>query len=77
LLLVYNSEGPIVRELPDNLAPERVLDARQGAALFGVSIATWRRMARAGKLPPAIRLSKRRLGWRTRDLLDALRDRAA
>ena len=64
-------------ELPENLNPERVLDARQGAALFGVSLATFRRLHRAGQLPSAIRLSERRIGWRTRDLLAALARRAA
>ena len=63
-------------ELPENLNLERVLDAKQGAALFGLSLATFRRLHRAGRLPSAIRLSERRLGWRCRDLLAALEQRS-
>jgi predicted DNA-binding transcriptional regulator AlpA len=52
------------RALPESLDENRVLSARQAAELFGVSIATIRRLHWAGRLPPAIRLSERRLGWR-------------
>jgi predicted DNA-binding transcriptional regulator AlpA len=65
-----------MRPLPEHLEPERILDAKQGAALWGVSLATFRRLHRAGRLPTAIRLSERRLGWRCRDLLSALERRA-
>lgn len=58
--------------LPDSLTHERVLNAHQAAELCGLSVGTLRRMQRAGKLPPAIRVSERRLGWRVRDLLDYL-----
>lgn len=57
------------RTLPDALASERVLSAQQAAELCGVSVATFRRQHWAGRLPPAIRLSERRLGWRAKDLL--------
>lgn len=60
------------KPLPDFLQQERILDDRQGAQLFGVSIATWRRLDHAGKLPPAIQVSTRRRGRRVRDLLDHL-----
>ena len=59
----------INRSLPEALASERVLSALQAAELCGVSIATFRRQHWAGRLPPAIRLSERRLGWRAKDLL--------
>ena len=55
--------------LPKTLDAERVLSARQGAELLNVSLATFRRQHWAGRLPPAIRLSERRLGWRAKDLL--------
>ena len=58
--------------LPDELRRERILSARQGAELLGVSLATFRRLHWAGKLPTAIQLSERRIGWRVRDLLDHL-----
>jgi predicted DNA-binding transcriptional regulator AlpA len=59
--------------LPDVLGQERVLSAQQAAELFGVSVATFRRQYWAGKLPPALRVSDRRLGWRVRDLTDHLK----
>lgn len=67
---------PIDKSLPDGLGQERVLSAHQAAELYGVSIATFRRQHWAGKTPPPIRLSERRLGWRVRDLLEHLSKRA-
>ena len=67
---------PIDNSLPDGLEQERILSAQQAAKLFGVSVATFRRQHWAGKLPPAIQLSDRRVGWRVRDLLDHLAKRA-
>ncbi len=56
-------------KLPLVLEQERVLSAEQAAELFGVSVSTFRRLYRAGKLPPAVQVSERRLGWRVRDLI--------
>jgi predicted DNA-binding transcriptional regulator AlpA len=61
------------RKLPDVLGQERVLSAQQAAELYGVSVATFRRQYWAGKVPPALRVSDRRLGWRVRDLIDHLK----
>lgn len=58
--------------LPADLAPERILSAAQAADLYGVSLATFNRLRRAGKLPPPIQLSERRIGWRARGLLESL-----
>lgn len=55
--------------LPQSLDANRVLSARQVADLLGISIATLRRQYWAGRLPTAIRLSERRVGWRVQDLL--------
>ena len=55
---------------------ERVLGARQAAELYGVSITGIPSpVLEAGKTPPPIRLSERRLGWRVRDLLEHLSKR--
>lgn len=62
--------GRKISTLPETLDAERVLSARQGAELLSISLATYRRLHRAGKLPPAIQLSERRLGWRVRDLIE-------
>ena len=59
--------------LPAHLLPERILSVAQAAQLYGVSIATFRRLKRAGKLPPPIQLSERRIGWRVRDLVEHLK----
>ena len=70
------NETPANKPLPDALGQERVLSARQAAELYGVSIAKFRRQYWAGKTPPPVRLSERRLGWRVRDLLEHLSKRA-
>lgn len=70
------NEAPANRRLPEGLGQERVLSAQQAAELFGISIATFRRLYWSGKLPPPIQLSERRLGWRVRDLLAHLSKRA-
>jgi len=59
--------------LPANLTLERILSVAQGAQLYGISIATFRRLKRAGKLPPPLQLSERRIGWRVRDLIEHLK----
>ncbi len=66
----------INKPLPDVLGQERILSAQQAADLFGVSVATFRRQYWAGKTPPALRVSDRRLGWRVKDLLEHLAKRA-
>jgi prophage regulatory protein len=68
--------GRKISTLPQSLDEHRVLNARQGAELLGVSLATFRRQHWAGKTPPPIRLSERRLGWRVRDLLEHLEKRS-
>ena len=38
--------------------------------MLGISVATFRRQYWAGKTPPALQVSDRRLGWRVRDLIE-------
>jgi len=59
-------------DLPDSLTPERILSAAQAAQFIGISRSTFTRMRRAGKLPPSLQLSERRIGWRVRDLIEHL-----
>ena len=61
--------------LPERLERERILSAHQGAALLGISIATYRRQHWRGQLPAAIKVGERRLGWRARDLLAMIESR--
>jgi predicted DNA-binding transcriptional regulator AlpA len=67
------STAPAGNIIPDSLTPERILSVAQGAQLYGISVATFRRLKRAGKLPPSLQLSERRIGWRVRDLIEHLR----
>jgi predicted DNA-binding transcriptional regulator AlpA len=66
----------MMKGLPASLDENRVLSAQQAAELYGVSVATFRRQYWAGKTPPALRVSDRRLGWRVKDLLEHLAKRA-
>jgi predicted DNA-binding transcriptional regulator AlpA len=45
-----------------------LLAARQAAALCGVSLATWHRMASAGRCPAPLRLSTGCVRWRRDEL---------
>jgi predicted DNA-binding transcriptional regulator AlpA len=47
---------------------DRILNEKAAAASCGVSASTLRRAVAAGKGPPVIRLSERRIGYRIRDL---------
>ena len=50
--------------LSDSMNDQRVINTRQLADLLNVSVATVRRLDRDRKLPPAVKLSERRIGWR-------------
>jgi predicted DNA-binding transcriptional regulator AlpA len=60
-------------DLPASLTLERILSAAQAAQFIGVSLPTFKRMRRAGKLPPAIQLSERRIGWRVGGMIEHLK----
>jgi predicted DNA-binding transcriptional regulator AlpA len=45
-----------------------LLDARQAAALYGVSRATWHRMVSTGSVPASFRPSPGCVRWRTEEL---------
>jgi predicted DNA-binding transcriptional regulator AlpA len=62
--------------LPDAFNNARILSAKQMAELWGVSLSTLRRLHSRGRLPPAIQLSERRIGWRAGDALAALASRS-
>jgi len=50
----------------------RVVNERQAIELIGVSLRTWDRMKARGELPPATKLSDRRIGYRVTDIKDWL-----
>ena len=80
LTTVKESRIKIPNEVHDNLTLpsafnlERVLNVQQSAGLFGISVATFRRLHFRGQLPRAIKLSERRIGWRAGDLISHLKN---
>lgn len=50
--------------LPAELTRDRVLDSGQAAVMLGFSLAHFRRLYRAGKVPKPIPIGERKLGWR-------------
>ncbi len=51
------------QDIPATADRSRILSARQTAALFGMSLAHFRRLYRTGKVPAGIRIGERKLGW--------------
>ena len=47
---------------------QKIHTQREAAALFGVSIATWKRYVSAGRVPRPIQLGPRRVGWLDHEL---------
>jgi predicted DNA-binding transcriptional regulator AlpA len=65
-----SSEAPArIPELPPSLDLLRVLTTHPAATFCGYAPDHWRVLHRAGKTPPAIRLSSRKYGWRVSDLI--------
>jgi predicted DNA-binding transcriptional regulator AlpA len=65
-----------LNSFPPDLTRNRILDSGQASEFWGVSTAHWRRLYRAGKVPPPIRVGLRKYGWRLSDLDEALAERA-
>jgi predicted DNA-binding transcriptional regulator AlpA len=57
-------------DLPTGLDLLRVLTTDKAAKFSGYETNHFRALHRAGKTPPAIKLSARKYGWRVRDLID-------
>lgn len=69
--------SPAHKPLPETVTADRILTAGQAAELLGISVATFRRLHDAGRVPAAIRISDRRIGWRLGDLLAHLQTKHA
>ncbi len=63
--------------LPPDIARHKVLNTAEAAAFCNFSIPHWRRLYRAKDVPPPLKLSTRKLGWRLGDLVDWLQAKAA
>jgi predicted DNA-binding transcriptional regulator AlpA len=67
---------PSLAALPTEAVTGRILNSRQAAQYWGVSLPHWRRLYRARKVPTPIRIGDRKYGWRLGALIDALAERA-
>jgi len=56
-------------DLPAGLETLRVLPTAQAAAFCGYAVDHFHTLHRAGRVPPAIKLSSRKYGWRVSDLI--------
>ena len=60
--------------LPSDVATEvamnRIVGAADAAKFCNISLAHWRRLYRAKKVPAPIRLGERKLGWRLGTLIE-------
>ena len=74
---VVNTATATLANLPTDLGRNRILDTAASAAFWSVSLPHWRRMYRAGTVPPPIKIGSRKLGWRLGSLIDALEAREA
>jgi predicted DNA-binding transcriptional regulator AlpA len=62
--------------LPADLGRDRLLDSEQSAEFCGFSLAHWRRLYRAKKVPAPVKLSDRKYGWRVGALADFIAEKA-
>jgi prophage regulatory protein len=56
------------RQLPPALADEALVGARDAAAFLNYSVSHFRTLYRAGIVPPPVKLSGRKLGWKVSTL---------
>jgi prophage regulatory protein len=56
--------------IPSELNRERIVGTRQTAEFLDVSVPHLRRLYRAGKVPPPIKIGERKNGWRLGVLID-------
>jgi prophage regulatory protein len=59
-----------VGNIPSELNRERIVGTRQTAEFLDVSVPHLRRLYRAGKVPPPIKIGERKNGWRLGVLID-------
>ena len=59
-------------EIPAGMERNRLLDSAQSAALFGYSLAHFRRLYKAGKVPRPVQINGHKMGWPAGVLIDFL-----
>jgi predicted DNA-binding transcriptional regulator AlpA len=60
---------------PSEQMRNRILNSAQAASYAGFSVVHWRRLCRAGRAPPPIRIGARKCGWRLSDLEELIASR--
>ncbi len=68
------------QKLPPALAEDRIVGTAEAAAYCNFSVSHFRTLYRSGRVPPPIKLSDRKLGWRIstlKALVDGNRPAAA
>lgn len=70
----HTNSAPV--QFSPDIARSRVLSSADAAALAGFSLAHFRRLYRAGKVPKPIKISDRKLGWQAGPFTDWLAARA-
>jgi len=58
-----------IDKLPPDIARHRVLATKEAAQFCGYSVFQWREFYRSGHVPPPIKLSARKYGWKVGDLI--------
>jgi predicted DNA-binding transcriptional regulator AlpA len=69
--------SPSLNSLPPEAVPGRILNSRQAAEYWGVSLPQWRRLYWQKKVPAPILIGVRKCGWRLSDLVAALEEKVA
>jgi predicted DNA-binding transcriptional regulator AlpA len=65
-----NLEQARLRNLPAYLDRERILDSKQTSEFLNISLAHFRRLYRAQKVPAPIQIGYRKYGWQAGVLID-------
>lgn len=69
--------GPQALSFPPDIARKRILGTADAANFCGQSVANWRKLRAEKRLPGAICLGGKKLGWRVGDLIDWLDQQAS
>jgi prophage regulatory protein len=51
-------------EYPNDLLRDRIVGTAEAASYCGFSVSHWRCLVKGGRVPPPVRLSERKLGWK-------------
>jgi len=72
----FGRPDPLSR-LPADVTENRMLIAREAAALCGYGYDQWQKLYQKGLTPPPVKLSARKYAWKLKTLLDWIDSKAA